>query len=65
MANIGAVRPNLVSLPRGRERDRLLWRVIESRRLASASPARGRAWINGREVGGTDPRLAHLADSHD
>jgi hypothetical protein len=25
----------------------------------------GRAWINGREVGGTDPRFAHLNDSYD
>lgn len=25
----------------------------------------GRAWINGREVGGTDPRFAHLDDSYD
>jgi len=25
----------------------------------------GRAWINGREVGGTDPRFAHLDHSYD
>jgi len=25
----------------------------------------GRAWINGREVGGTDPRFEHLAVAHD
>ena len=25
----------------------------------------GRAWINGREVGGTDPRFAHLNRSYD
>jgi len=25
----------------------------------------GRAWINGREVGGTDPRFQHLAATHD
>jgi hypothetical protein len=30
-----------------------------------AGPAAGRAWINGREVGGTDPRLLRLEDSHD
>jgi hypothetical protein len=29
----------------------------------SSSP--GRAWINGREVGGGDPRFDHLAISHD
>jgi hypothetical protein len=27
--------------------------------------ARGRAWINGLEVGGTDRRFAHLAVFHD
>ena len=26
---------------------------------------RGRAWINGREVGGADTRFSHLAASHD
>jgi hypothetical protein len=26
---------------------------------------RGRAWINGREVGGTAPRFAHLLRGHD
>ena len=26
---------------------------------------RGRAWINGSEVGGTDPRYAHLNRSYD
>jgi len=25
----------------------------------------GRAWINGREVGGTDPRFDHLSFAHD
>jgi hypothetical protein len=25
----------------------------------------GRAWINGAEVGGSDPRFAHLNDSYD
>jgi hypothetical protein len=25
----------------------------------------GRAWINGNEVGGTDPRYAHLDRSYD
>jgi hypothetical protein len=27
--------------------------------------ASGRAWINGSEVGGTDPRYAHLNRSYD
>jgi hypothetical protein len=26
---------------------------------------RGRVWINGRELGGTDPRYAHLGRSYD
>jgi hypothetical protein len=34
-------------------------------RPATGSPVRGRAWINGREVGGGDPRYDHLAVSHD
>ncbi len=25
----------------------------------------GRAWLNAREVGGADPRYAHLAVTHD
>jgi hypothetical protein len=25
----------------------------------------GRAWLNAREVGGSDPRYAHLAVTHD
>ncbi len=28
-------------------------------------PTPGRAWINGREVGGVNPRFAHLAGSYD
>jgi hypothetical protein len=31
------------------------------RRTGSDRRPRGRAWINGREVGGPDPRFAHLA----
>jgi len=27
--------------------------------------ARGRVWINGREVGGTEARFAHLSGGHD
>jgi hypothetical protein len=25
----------------------------------------GRAWVNGREIGGTDPRFLRLEESHD
>jgi hypothetical protein len=38
-------------------------RVIEARRRLDRSS--GRAWINGREVGGTDARYAHLGRSYD
>jgi hypothetical protein len=31
----------------------------------NAGGTRGRAWINGREVGGTAPRFAHLLQGHD
>jgi hypothetical protein len=34
-------------------------------RSALATGRVGRAWINGREAGGTDPRYAHLSGSHD
>jgi hypothetical protein len=35
------------------------------RRRVEDSRTRGRAWINGREVGGADARFAHLGRSHD
>jgi hypothetical protein len=67
-ANIHTV-TNLKTLPRGRRRDRRLERAMEARRrLAdSADTVRlgGRAWINGEEVGGADPRFAHLSVSFD
>jgi hypothetical protein len=57
------------TLPQGRRRPRRLERVIEARRrLADSADAPrlgGRAWINGEEVGGADPRFAHLTASHD
>lgn len=61
---------------RRRERRRMA-RTIDARRRLSPSrerpapagglpaPVHGRAWINGIEVGGADPRYAHLARSHD
>ena len=53
----------VVKMPRGRERAQLP-RAIEARRRLERVRA-GRAWINGREVGGPDPRYAHLARSYD
>jgi hypothetical protein len=67
--NMDSVNTDLKSLPQGRRRDRRLERAMEARRrLAdSADEARpgGRAWINGEEVGGADPRFAHLSASYD
>jgi hypothetical protein len=50
-----------------------LHRADGDRRVGQAVRARhdlttrgvGRAWLNGREVGGTDPRYTHLEASHD
>jgi glutathione S-transferase len=64
-----AVSSNLKTLPRGRRREqRRLERAVEARRrLADSAEARhgGRAWINGEEVGGADPRFAHLSAAFD
>ncbi len=54
------------NLPRGaRRRDQRMFRAIEARRSFSSSGSRGRAWINGREVGGENVRFAHLSRSYD
>jgi hypothetical protein len=50
-----------------------LHRADGDRRVEQAVKARhdmatrgvGRAWLNGREVGGADPRYSHLEASHD
>ena len=55
------MKPLVIAMPRGAARRRHLDRVVEARRRL----ARGRAWINGREVGGMEPRYAHLTASHD
>ena len=34
-------------------------------RTSEVGATRGRAWINGREVGGTPARFAHLLGGHD
>lgn len=39
-------------------------RAIEGR-FDWATRQAGRAWINGREVGGADPRYVHLSNSYD
>lgn len=69
IAKINDVSESPKTLPQGRRRERRLERVIEARRrLADSADAPrpgGRAWINGEEVGGADPRFAHLSASHD
>ncbi|HEX8856439.1 MAG TPA: hypothetical protein VF752_12650 [Thermoleophilaceae bacterium] len=46
-----------------RSDDRPVARAIEARK--SLGTGRGRVWLNGSEVGGTDPRFSHLAASYD
>jgi hypothetical protein len=56
------------TLPRDRSsshRDQRMSRVIQARRRLSSPRGGGRAWINGREVGGPDSRYAHLACIYD
>ncbi|HEX4720752.1 MAG TPA: hypothetical protein VH300_19685 [Thermoleophilaceae bacterium] len=38
---------------------------IKPARVPKPPAGHGRAWINGSEVGGTDPRFAHLDRSYD
>jgi hypothetical protein len=68
-ANMHGVSRHLNTLPQSRRKERRLERAIEARRrLADSADAPrhgGRAWINGEEVGGADPRFAHLSASHD
>ena len=44
--------------------DRRVGRATDARRDLTNRRA-GRAWINGREVGGADPRYIHLSESYD
>jgi hypothetical protein len=44
--------------------DRRVGQIIKARR-ALATRVGGRAWLNGREVGGADPRYMQLEASHD
>ena len=45
----------------------LAWRRNWLRQITpvEATDKQGRAWINGREVGGTDARFAHLSKGSD
>lgn len=57
-----SMRATVVPLAAARTRPRMP-RVIEARRRLTRPS--GRVWINGREVGGPDPRYRHLAGGHD
>jgi hypothetical protein len=47
------------------EGDRRVGQIIKARRELATHRVGGRAWLNGREVGGANPRHAHLEASHD
>ncbi|CAN5205504.1 hypothetical protein BH20ACT20_BH20ACT20_01640 [soil metagenome] len=59
------VKQSVTRLPRNTDRDRRMFRTVQARRRLTSPRGGGRAWINGREVGGSDPRYAHLAGSYD
>lgn len=63
------MRSTVVPLTAPRSRDPRIPRAIDARRrlarTASGERPAGRVWINGREVGGADPRYAHLEHGHD
>jgi hypothetical protein len=62
-ANMPPMPGTIASLPNGARRaERLARKVLRDRRERESG---GRAWINGREVGGPDPRFAHLGRSYD
>ena len=57
-------RPTSLRKVRRERRARTKPPPIAARREPLFEPG-GRAWINGSEVGGTDPRFAHLNRSYD
>jgi hypothetical protein len=59
------VKQPLTRLPRGTDRYQRASSKIQARRRLTPPRGAGRAWINGREVGGSDPRYAHLGGSYD
>jgi hypothetical protein len=62
-ANMPPMAGTIASLPQGAHRaERLARKALRDR---PGRPSKGRAWINGREVGGPDPRFAHLSRSYD
>ena len=63
--NIPPVKQRVNTIPRGQKRDQRLSHAILARRRLTSPRGGGRAWINGREVGGADPRYRHLDCSYD
>jgi hypothetical protein len=58
--------PTITRMPSRRERRSAVAQTMAARRRVETEPrARGRVWINGREVDGTKPGLDHLGRSHD
>ena len=45
--------------------DRRVGQTIKASRELATHRVGGRAWLNGREVGGADPRYTQLEASHD
>jgi hypothetical protein len=45
--------------------DRRVGLIIKARRELATQRVGGRAWLNGRELGGADPRYTHLEASDD
>ena len=64
-SKINRMKQPVTSLPRGRLRDQRLFQAIQARRRLCPPRRGGRAWINGREVGGADDRFAHLERGYD
>ncbi len=62
---INPVKTPVHTLPRGASRSQRMSRAIQARRRLSSPRGGGRAWINGREVGGDDSRYSHLSASYD
>ena len=65
--NIPPMKAPVHTLPLGDadRRDQRMSRVVQARRRLSSPRGGGRAWINGREVGGPDSRYVHLASIYD
>jgi hypothetical protein len=59
------VRDTLTTIPRGTGREHRMSRVIQARRRLPSPRGGGRAWINGREIGGSNPRYSHLDANYD